>query len=150
MVKKDDQSESWKRKVEETENNWKRALADYQNLEKRTAKEKEDYIKFSNQELLSKLLPILDQLEKAGEHLKDEGLNLVLNNFKKILEDEDVVKIEVLGKEFNPQEMECLDVVQGREENKVIEEVRAGFRLRGKVIRTAQVAVGKKEVIWQK
>jgi len=146
MVKKDDEIKNLKLKIEELENNWKRALADYQNLEKRTAKEKGEYVQIASQDLVLKLLPILDQLKKAQEHLKDEGLNLVLNNFEKVFEDEGLVKIDVLGKEFNPEEMECVDVTQGKQENKVVEEVSAGYKLRGKVIKVAQVKVVKKEM----
>lgn len=146
MVKKDEEIKTLKLKIEELENHWKRALADYQNLEKRTAKEREEYIKFASSDLIFKLLPIVDQLKAADKHLKDEGLNLVFLNFIKVLADEGLTKIEVLGKEFNPEEMECVDVVKGKEENKVVEEVGPGYRLKDKVVRATKVKVTKKEV----
>lgn len=134
-----------KKQLEEITNNWKRALADYQNLEKRTKEEKEEFAKFANRELILKLLPILDTFKKLTEHLKDEGLRLVIKQFCDVLEKEGLERIEVLGKEFNPEEMECVDVTEG-EENKVVRETRAGYRLKGKVIRVAQVIVGKKKI----
>jgi molecular chaperone GrpE len=141
-------SASWriKAQIEDLTNKWKRALADYQNLEKRVKSEKEEFGNYANRELILKLLPVLDTFEKLEEHLKDEGLALALRQFRDILTQEGLEKIEVLGKEFNPQEMECVEVEEGKEENRVTEEVRAGYRLKGKVLRVAQVAVGKRKI----
>jgi len=136
MKKKDAQ-------VKKLEDLWKRALADYQNLEKRIALEKEEFVKFANRNLILRILPAIDSLEKAEEYLKDEGLSLALRQLKEGLFFEGLEKIEVKGKDFNPEEMECVAVGEG-EEGKVLEEIRAGYRLNGKVLRAAQVKVGKK------
>ncbi len=142
MVKKTDELE---KKLEEVTNNWKRALADYQNLEKRATGEKEEFAKFANKELILKLLPVLDTLEKLANHLKDESVKLTLNQFHDVLSKESVEKIVTLGKDFNAEEMECVEITPG-EENKVIKETRPGYKLKDKVIRPAQVIVGKKEI----
>ena len=130
--------------VKKLEDLWKRALADYQNLEKRIALEKEEFVKFANRNLILRILPAIDSLEKAEEYLKDEGLSLALRQLKEGLSSEGLEKIEVRGKDFNPEEMECVAVGEG-EEGKVLEETRAGYRLNGKVLRVAQVKVGKKQ-----
>lgn len=142
MVKK---TADLKKQVEDLTNKWKRALADYQNLEKRGKSEREEFAQFANKELILKLLPVLDTFEKLEEHLKDEGVTLALRQFRDILTQEGLGKIEVLGKEFNPEEMECVEVVSG-EKNKVIKEARAGYRFKGKILRVAQVAVGKEKL----
>ncbi len=128
--------------LDEVTNNWKRALADYQNLEKRVQSEKEEIIKFANKDLILKILPVLDSLNKLAEHTNDEGTKLVLRQFHDILSKEEVQKIEVIGKDFNPEEMECIEVATG-EENKVLKEVRPGYKMKDKIIRPAQVVVGK-------
>ncbi len=134
------------KQLDEATNNWKRALADYQNLEKRGQAEKEEIVRYANRELILKLLPVLDNLEKLVAHLKDDGAKLILNQFQDILRNVDVQRIDVIGKDFDPEEMECVDVVESNEENKVLEETRPGYRLKGKVIRPALVKVGKKKV----
>lgn len=140
--------EELKKQLDEAINNWKRALADYHNLEKRSTKEREEIAQFSNQHLIVKLLTVLDTFDKLEEHLRDEGLNLAIRQFREILKQEGLEKIEVLGRDFTPEEMECVDVGEIEEdgENKVIKEVRTGYRLKGRVIRPAQVVVGKKKV----
>jgi len=136
------------KQIDELTNNWKRALADYQNLEKRVMAEKQEFGNYANRELILKLLPVLDTLEKLETHLKNEGLTLVLRQFRDILTKEGLEKIEVLGKDFDPEEMECVDVVEGDEgrEGKVVEETRPGYKFKGKILRVAQVVVGKEKV----
>ncbi|MCL5433070.1 MAG: nucleotide exchange factor GrpE [Patescibacteria group bacterium] len=145
MTKKIIKEEESKKELEELEGKYKRALADYQNLEKRVAEQKSEWAKSANRELLLKLLPVLDNLELALKHTEDEGLKISVVQFLSALKSEGVEKIEVLGKEFDPNVMECIGTGEG-EENKVIEEIRPGYTLFDRVLRPAQVRVGKKEV----
>lgn len=133
--KHDKQAEEWKGK-------YLRALADYQNLEKRTQAEKQEIRKFAAEVILTRLLPALDTLTKATEHVKDSGMELALKEFNAALSEFGVQKVAVVGKQFNPHEMECIEVVAG-EDNIVIEEVLPGYRLHDKILRVAQVKVGK-------
>ena len=115
-------------KLDEMTNNWKRALADYQNLEKRTLEEKLNFSQFANSQLILKLLPVLDSLDelvKLDKFGQDQHLQLIIKQFRDILTGEGLEKIEVLGKEFDPQEMECVEVLEG-EDGKVIAETRTG------------------------
>lgn len=134
-------------KVKEAEE-WKgkyiRALADYQNLERRMVNEREEIRMFAGLVIIEKLLPIVDVLEKAEEHLKDKGLTLALKEMEDFLKSLHVEKIEALGKAFDPYEMECVEVIPGEE--KVLAIHRTGYRMKGKIIRPAKVTVGKKEV----
>lgn len=130
-----------KKQVEDLTNRWKRALADYQNLEKRYEREKEDFVQFANANLIKKLLTVFSHTERAAGSLKDEGLDLVLNEFQKVLKDEGVEEIECLGKSFDPCLMEALELVKGGEKEIVSEIVEKGYLLKEKLLRPAKVKV---------
>ncbi len=132
-----------KKQIEDLTNRWKRALADYQNLEKRYEKEKADFVQFANSNLILKLLNILGHLEKASEHLKDEGLDLVIVEFKRLLNNEGLEEIDCLGKPFDPEIMEAIEVVKGGEANRVAEVVGKGYMLKGRLLSAAKVKVYK-------
>ena len=135
------ESEEFRRQVEEWKGKYVRTLADYQNLERRTQSEKEDIRRFAAEIVLSRLLPALDTLGKAKDHIKDIGLDLAFKELYAVLEEQGVEKMEVVGKEFNPHEMECIEVVEGKD-NEVVEEILPGYRFRDKILRVAQVKVG--------
>lgn len=133
--------EELKVKAEDFENKYKRVLADYQNLERRVANERQELVKSANRDLLLRLLPALDTLILASQHIQDEGLKLAITQFENSLESVGVKKIEAKEKSFDPKFMECVETQEG-EEGKVLEEVRAGYMLFDKVLRPAQVKVG--------
>jgi len=135
---------NWQDKIDDLENKWKRALADYANLEKRIAKEKDFLVKFSNQELLEKLLPVLDDLERAEKHLKDQGLTMAINKLREVLKNEGIIEIKAEGEEFDPHLMEAIETVEGPK-NKVMEVVNKGYRWGDKILRVAKVKVGGKQ-----
>lgn len=137
-MKKDLQKE-----ISELTDNWKRALADYQNLQKRSEKEKSEFALYANSILILKLLTVFDYFEKIQGYLKDEGLNLAITEFGKVLKEEGVSEIEALGKEFNPEEMEAVETIEGEKDGTVAEVLAKGFTLKGKIIRPAKVKVTK-------
>lgn len=129
--------------TEQLDNQLKRSLADYQNLQRRVQEEKVMWIKTASKELLLKLLPVLDTLMLAHKHLSDKGLDLSINQFLQVLHSEGVQKIETQDQEFDPQTMEAIGTQEvDKKQGKVIEEVRAGFRLHDTILRPAQVIVG--------
>lgn len=134
--------EALKKQVLEFENNYRRALADYQNLEKRVREEKSEWIQSANKELILRILPVLDTLMLAQQHIEDQGLQVSVQQFLDTLKIEGVIKIETVGHEFDPHLMECITTEAG-EANKVLAEIRAGYMLNDKVLRPAQVTVGK-------
>ena len=141
----DDKSEEQvKREVEEWKNKYLRALADYQNLEKRSRAEKEEAWKFGSETILNRLLPVIDTFRKVRDHVKDVGFDLAYKELLTVLEEHGVKQIEVVGKVFDPHEMECIEVVEGKD-NIVIEELLPGYTLHGKMLRVAQVKVGKEK-----
>lgn len=128
-------------KVEELDGKYKRALADYQNLQKRASDDRLELIKSANKDILLRLLPVLDTLVLANIHVQNDGLKISVTQFLDTLKAEGVTRIETIGNEFNPHTMECVTIEVG-DENKVLEEVRAGYLLNEKVLRPAQVKVG--------
>ncbi len=143
MKKNQEDIEKLTNLVEEWKSKYLRALADYQNLEKRVETEKTEFARYAAEDIIHELLVVLDTLEKAEKHLKDEGLTIGVKSFWAILQKKGVKRIEVIGKKFNPVEMECVEVIESKNENIVTEEVRAGYKLGEKIIRVAQVKVGK-------
>ncbi len=131
------ETEEWKAKC-------MRVLADYQNLEKRTQNEKQEIRVYAAEVVIGRLLPALDTLGRAHMHIKDMGLDLALKELHAALSEQGVKKIDVVGKPFNPHEMECIEVVDGPD-NEVVEEILPGYRLHDKILRVAQVKVGKKQ-----
>ena len=125
-------------------NKYLRALADYQNLEKRVRDERYELIKIANQGLLIKILPFLDNLEKAEIFIKDQGLKISKDHFLQILKETGLEEINLLNKDFDPNLAEAVDIVPGKEDNKVVEVLRKGYKFEDKILRVAQVKVSKK------
>ncbi len=129
---------------EELENQLKRALADYQNLERRVEEERRLLGQLSSALLIEKFLPVLDNLENAQKHLNDEGLEIVIKQFKDILSSEGVSQIEAVGAAFDPHQHEATEVHEGQNDNTVVKVLRKGYKINDKVLRPAQVVVEKK------
>ncbi len=148
MVKKttDTDIEKLKNEAEEWKGKYLRALADYQNLEKRFGEQRQEIVKYASEKIIKELLIVLDTFEKAQEHLKDAGLALGVQNFQTVLEGNGFSRIDVLGKKFDPLQMECIEVVGDSRADDVIEELRTGYKLADKVIRVARVKVGKRPI----
>lgn len=138
----ENEKEELMRKLEEMESNWKRALADYKNLVDRTNKEKRQFTEFANEVLILKMLSVYDSLEMLGKYNKDQGLGLTIKQFGQVLKEEGLKEIETIGKEYNVNEMEAIEMVEG-EKDMVIEEITKGFYLKEKLLRPARVKVGK-------
>ena len=134
------------------ENQLKRAVADYHNLEKRVAEGRSELTRWGTGELIVKLLPVLDHLEQAMAGVKESnesesqsgwfrGVELAVKEFKNVLQAEGLEEIQT-DSEFNPALHEAVDTQVG-EDNKILKVVRKGYTLNGKVLRPAQVVVGK-------
>lgn len=133
-----------KQELEEATNSYKRALADYQNLQKRVTDERRDLILSSNRDLLLRILSVLDTLELANKHESSDTLKVCISQFQDILKTEGVTRIETRGMDFDPHLMEAIAAETG-EDGKVLEDLKAGYLLNDKVLRPAQVKVGKKD-----
>ena len=138
-------------KAQEYLDSWKRAQADFINYKRYSEQEKLDLGQYSCSQLIYSILPVLDDFERAYASLTEanpqwvEGVRLVENKLRSILESQGVKEIEAMGKPFNPVEHEGLLHIKGPE-GIVVGEVRKGYRLHDKVLRPAQVMVGNGEV----
>ncbi|MDP2633010.1 MAG: nucleotide exchange factor GrpE [Candidatus Curtissbacteria bacterium] len=126
------------------EDQLKRALADYQNLERRVEEERRLLSQLSSALLIEKLLPVLDNLESAQAHLNDQGLDIVIKQFKDILNSEGVEEIQADEQEFDPNLHEATEVTEGENDNRIVKVVRKGYKIGDKVLRVAQVVVEKR------
>lgn len=133
-------------KNHELEERLKRALADYQNLEKRVEEERKLLSKLSASLLIEKLLPVLDNLENAQGHLKDEGLEMVIKQFKEIFAQEGVEEIAAKGSQFNPNLHEAVETQEGDSDNTIVKVLTKGYKIEDTVLRHAKVIVTKKKV----
>jgi molecular chaperone GrpE len=132
--------------------NWQRCQADFVNYKQRAEQEKRETIDFANSALVSKLLPIMDDLERAfasiPAELDDsswtEGIKLIYNKLKTTLEAQGLTEIKARGELFDPRLHEAVMQQEG-EEGVVIEETQRGYKFREKVIRPSLVIVGNGE-----
>ena len=140
-------------KPRDYENKYKRALADYQNLLKQTAREKQEFAQFANEQLLYEVIPVFDHLKMALEHNYEQnndswlaGVKHVVKQFKDVLLNLGVEEIETKDKKFDHNLMEAVDEEEtdnSKLDGLVVKEVKAGYRLNGKVIIPAKVVVYK-------
>lgn len=126
--------------------------AEFDNFRKRVMQEKADLIKNGGTKVITTLLPVIDDLERAQENMDKyedlaslkEGLNLIINKFFKLLAQEGLKKMDVMGASFNSDLHEAIAMVPGLpadQKGKVIDCMTAGYTLNDKVIRYAKVAV---------
>jgi len=130
-----------------------RISAEFENYKKRVSKDRTDLINFSNEKLLRDLLPVLDSLDRALDHVSNsgdfdafvEGLGLINEKLQGMLEKHGVEKIEAVGKDFDPNYHEALMQVENGTygNNKVVEEFEKGYLLNGRLLRPSKVTVSK-------
>jgi molecular chaperone GrpE len=131
---------------------WQRAQADFANYKRRTEQERQDFCAFANADLVRALLPVLDDLDRALEHIPPkysksdwvEGVRAVARKFRTALEAQGVKPIEALGQPFDPNFHEAMRQDAGPE-GVVIQEYQKGYTLNDKLLRCARVVVGSGE-----
>lgn len=132
-----------KKKDQDLTNRLARALADYDNLVKRFEKERQEITLRATESLLKDLLPVIDSLERAQEHLKDQGLGMALDYLYQVLAEYGVKAVDVrVGDEFDESLHEALEAVPGAKQGTVAKVLAKGYRWTdGRVLRPAKVAV---------
>jgi len=157
---KEESLEELKKKLDEKEKEVKeihdrmlRLAADLENYKKRAAREKEELVKFSNEEVIKSILPFVDNLERAVDHSEKareveslvEGTKLTIQQLLQALNKFGLSPIESLGKPFDPTFHEAVMVVgtDQHQPNHVVEEFRKGYLLHDRLIRPAAVSVSK-------
>jgi len=129
---------------------WQRTAADFSNYKRRTEEEREMVAEFATSLLISKLLAVLDDFDRALEHVPEDvhegwvdGIRLVERKLRNVLEAEGVSPIEALGEVFDPNLHEAVvhEETTDYPDNQVIGELQRGYRLRDRVLRPALVRV---------
>ena len=147
-----------KERAAKADEHWERLLrtaADFENFKKRAAREKQDAIKFANESLIGKLVPVLENLEKAlaaaqtgsaeaAQALRD-GVNMIHQQFKTVLAEAGLEEVDAAGKTFDPHVHEALSQQETPEvpEGHVVHQHRKGYKFRGRLLRPASVVVAK-------
>jgi molecular chaperone GrpE len=144
--------EKEKKTSEEYLNKLQYLQAEFENYKKRSKREMVDAIAFGNQKLITELLTVVDELEYAIDAGKSSnnktalihGVEITLKKLYGILDKEGLSRMEALGKAFNPFHHEVVERLSGGDgDERIIEEIRAGFTLKGKVIRPSLVKVAR-------
>ncbi len=128
--------------------------ADFENYQKRTRKEIAEIIEFANERLILRLLTQIDDLEravdssdKAEKTVLVNGMKLILTELRRTLAEEGLQEIPALGEPFNPEKHEASAVIHSDEypDQTVVEEMRKGYMLKGRIVRPSMVKVAKRQ-----
>ncbi len=137
--------------IEEMQDRLMRQMAEFDNFRKRTEKEKSAMYEVGAREMIEKILPVLDNFERALAAVPEEekgssfaeGVEMIYKQFIKTLEDAGVEMIEAVGQQFNPDVhnavMHIDDEAYG--ENEISQELQRGYKYRGTVVRHSMVQV---------
>lgn len=139
--------------IAELKDKYLRQAAEFDNYRKRTLKEKTELILNGGEKIITSLLPVLDDMERAQQNIEKsndvealkEGTNLVFKKLMTVLESAGLQKIDTDGKDFDTDVHEAIAMVPATtddQKGKVIDCVQAGYKLNEKVIRHAKVAIG--------
>ncbi|MCD8236782.1 MAG: nucleotide exchange factor GrpE [Prevotellaceae bacterium] len=139
-------------KIAELNDKYIRLVAEFDNYRKRVMREKAELIKNGGEKVVTAILPVLDDMERAEQTMDKaedvnavkEGVILIIEKFMKLLKHEGLEKIEAVGQDFNTDFHEAIAMVPGQPDEmkgKVLDCVMNGYTLNEKVIRHAKVAV---------
>lgn len=145
--------EALKKKCDELNDAHLRLMAEFDNYRKRTLREKAELIKNGGEASLSRLLPVVDDFERAMQNMRaaedvkavEEGVELIYNKFMAYLAQQGVKPIEATGKPFDTELFEAIATIpapQADMKGKVLDCVQTGYTLNDKVLRHAKVVVG--------
>lgn len=153
-VSEPESAENLKQSLADMNDKYVRLYADFENYKKIAARNREDLLKYANEDLMVDILTVIDHLELALQHVSDnavsdslaEGVNLTLKELKNVLEKHGLTEISALGKSFDPAMHHAMSQIETEEaeENTVVREFRKGYKLRDRVLRAAMVGVAKK------
>ena len=156
-----EQLEALKERAAKADEHWERLLrtaADLENFKKRAAREKQEAIKFANESLLRKLIPVLDHFDMALSATQNSlaqdvqslqsGVAMVYQQLKNALLESGLEEVDATGKTFDPNlheavsQQETADVPEGQ----VVQQLRKGYKFRERLLRPASVVVAKAPV----
>lgn len=148
-----EEQDTLQKKYNELNDSHLRLRAEFDNYRKRTLREKADLIKNGGESVLTHLLPVIDDFERAMQNIRTaedvkavgEGVELIYNKFINYLSQQGVKAIEAIGKPFDTETFEAIATIPAPDpdlKGKVIDCVQTGYTLNDKVIRHAKVVVG--------
>lgn len=125
-----------------------RAMADYANLQKRTDEERSTMFKLASISFMTKILPIIDNLKQAQNHISDSGIAIIIGQLETLAKDEGFEEIKIkVGDLFDENTSEVTEVIETdneKEDNNVSEVVLSGWKYNdGTVVRHSRVKVSK-------
>ena len=151
---KEDKTEELEKEVIQLNDKYLRLYSEFDNYRKRTLKEKIESSKSAASDLITSLLPVLDDFERAlnamevneeKENINIDGITLIYNKFKSILSQQGLERMRVMGEEFDTDFHEAITNIPAPKpelKGKVVDVIQNGYLLNGKVIRYAKVVVG--------
>jgi len=153
-VAEENEISALKAQLEEEKDKYVRKVAEFENFKRRNAKERIELIQTAGKDVISELLEVLDdcdraqqQLEKSGDSAQaKEGVLLVFNKLRSKLQARGLKPMESINQEFNPDLHEAITEIPAATEDmkgKILDEVMRGYYLNDKIIRYAKVVVGK-------
>lgn len=140
--------------VSSLKDKYTRLFAEFDNYKKRTAKERVDLMQSAGKDVITKLLPVLDDLDRAmaamgedeGSSSVREGVELIHAKLYRFLEQEGVKAMDAMGETFDPDFHEAITTIPAPSEDlkdKIVDVIEKGYFLNGKVLRYAKVVIGK-------
>jgi molecular chaperone GrpE len=130
-----------------------RAQAEFENVRKRLEKDKMDFVKYANEGFVLDLLPIIDNLEMAEKHIKEakdfkavqDGVDMIQLQIQGFLKDIGLERIKAAGEKFDPHLHEPIETVEApdKEDGIIVDEMKPGYKLNGKLLRPASVKIVK-------
>ena len=134
--------------LDDVTDRYKRVLAEFENFKKRSRKERESLYSSILGDVVEAMLPVVDNLENAAKvETQDEnykkGVEMVLKQFKDVLQSKGVEEIKTVGETFDPSLHEAVSSIQDEElgEKEIAQEYRKGYKIGNKVIRHSMVVV---------
>lgn len=133
---------------------WQRAKADFINIRKRDEESKQDFLKFSKEEIVRDIIPVLDSFELAFKNKESmdslpkewrAGMESIYNQLVAVLSSHGVEKLNPVGETFDPklhEAMQMIPVLKKEDDGKIIEVIQTGYSLLGKEVRSPKVLVG--------
>ncbi len=153
----EEQIDELKTKASKADENWDRLLrvtADFDNFKKRAARERQDAVKFANEGLLEKLVPILDNFDMALAAAESDsanvnalrtGIKMIHSQLKSVMQEAGLEEISAQGN-FDPNWHEAVSQQEttAHPEGQIIQQLRKGYKLRDRLLRPATVIIAKK------
>ncbi len=133
-----------------------RTMSDFENFKKRAARERQDAVRYANESLLQKLIPVVDNFDmaiNAAANAKEgaaqslqTGVNMILSQLRNVLTEAGLEEIDATAKPFDPNLHEAVSqqATADAPEGQVVQQLRKGYKLRDRLLRPASVVVAKK------